>query len=123
MALREAERARIPVHGLSVGFTPAAAEKQVPEPVKAERLAALQALLQQQQRAFNDAAVGSVMPVLFEKPGRHEGQLVGRSPYLQPVHADATPDVIGKILPVHVIGVRANSLTGIITGSLEEAAQ
>ncbi|HXO03421.1 MAG TPA: radical SAM protein, partial [Stellaceae bacterium] len=103
--------------------TPAAAEKQVPEPVKAERLAALQALLQQQQRAFNDAAVGSVMPVLFEKPGRHEGQLVGRSPYLQPVHADATPDVIGKILPVHVIGVRANSLTGIITGSLEEAAQ
>jgi tRNA-2-methylthio-N6-dimethylallyladenosine synthase len=103
--------------------TPAAAEKQVPEPVKAERLAALQALLQQQQRVFNDAAVGSVMPVLFEKPGRHAGQLVGRSPYLQPVHADAAPEFIGKILPVHIIGVRSNSLTGTITGGFEEAAQ
>ena len=69
--------------------TPAAAEAdQVPEPVKTERLAELQALLQQQQRAFNAACVGQVLPVLFEKPGRHEGQLVGRSPYLQAVHAD-----------------------------------
>src|SRR5580704_17625460 len=51
--------------------TPAAAERQVPEPVKAERLAVLQALLQQQQRAFNEAAIGTTMPVLFEKPGRH----------------------------------------------------
>ena len=64
--------------------TPAAsAADQVPEPVKAERLAELQALLQQQQRAFNAACVGRVLPVLFEKPGRHDGQLVGRSPYLQ----------------------------------------
>jgi tRNA-2-methylthio-N6-dimethylallyladenosine synthase len=94
--------------------TPAAAEKRMPEPVLAERLAALQALLQTQQRAFNDASVGSVMPVLFEKPGRHDGQLVGRSPYLQPVHADATGDRIGEILPVRIIGVRSNSLTGVI---------
>jgi tRNA-2-methylthio-N6-dimethylallyladenosine synthase len=101
--------------------TPAAAEKQLPEAVKAERLAALQALLQQQQRAFNDAAVGSTMPVLFEKPGRHEGQLVGRSPYLQPVHADAAPDLIGKILPVQIVGVRSNSLTGAISGGRQEA--
>jgi tRNA-2-methylthio-N6-dimethylallyladenosine synthase len=107
--------------------TPAAAERQVPDPVKAERLAALQALLQQQQRSFNESCVGSVMPVLFEKPGRHEGQLVGRSPYLQPVHADAPLDRIGAILPVRIVGVRSNSLTGIIaaesTAGLEEAAQ
>jgi tRNA-2-methylthio-N6-dimethylallyladenosine synthase len=104
--------------------TPAAAERQVPEPVKTERLARLQALLQQQQRAFNDASVGSVMPVLFEKPGRHAGQLVGRSPYLQPVHADAAPELIGKLLPVHIAGVRSNSLTGIIiAGAGEEAAR
>jgi tRNA-2-methylthio-N6-dimethylallyladenosine synthase len=102
--------------------TPAAAENQVPEPVKAERLAELQALLQRQQRAFNDASVGATMPVLFEKPGRHEGQLIGRSPYLQPVHADTTPDAIGKILLVHIVGVRSNSLTGTV-GGLEEAAQ
>jgi tRNA-2-methylthio-N6-dimethylallyladenosine synthase len=104
--------------------TPAATEDQVPEPVKAERLAELQELLQRQQRAFNDAAIGRTMPVLFEKPGRHEGQLVGRSPYLQPVHADAAPDRVGAILPVHIIGVRSNSLTGVIAGSdLDEAAQ
>jgi tRNA-2-methylthio-N6-dimethylallyladenosine synthase len=102
--------------------TPAAAENQVPEPVKAERLAELQALLQRQQRAFNDASVGATMPVLFEKPGRHEGQLIGRSPYLQPVHANTAPDAIGRILPVQIVGVRSNSLTGMI-GGLEEAAQ
>ena len=103
--------------------TPAAAEPQLPEPVKAERLAELQALLQQQQRAFNVNSIGSVMPVVFEKPGRHEGQLVGRSPYMQPVHADAAAEAIGKILPVQIVGVRSNSLTGITTGGLEEAAQ
>ena len=103
--------------------TPAAAEKQLPEAVKAERLAELQGLLQQQQRAFNDAAVGSTMPVLFEKPGRHEGQLVGRSPYLQPVHADAATDLIGKILPVQIVGVRSNSLTGAISGGRQEAVR
>jgi tRNA-2-methylthio-N6-dimethylallyladenosine synthase len=102
--------------------TPAAAENQVPEPVKAERLAELQALLQRQQRAFNDGSVGATMSVLFEKPGRHEGQLIGRSPYLQPVHADISPDAIGKILLVHIVGVRSNSLTGTV-GGLEEAAQ
>jgi len=104
--------------------TPAAAEKQLAEPVKAARLAELQALLQQQQGAFNAAAVGTVMPVLFEKPGRHEGQLVGRSPYLQPVHADAAAAHIGDILPVHIVGVRGNSLTGAIDdGRGREAAR
>jgi tRNA-2-methylthio-N6-dimethylallyladenosine synthase len=103
--------------------TPAASEKQVPEAVKAERLAELQALLQHQQRAFNAAAVGATMPVLFEKPGRHEGQLVGRSPYLQPVHADAAPEMIGKIVPVKITRALSNSLSGVVAGGLDEAAQ
>jgi tRNA-2-methylthio-N6-dimethylallyladenosine synthase len=103
--------------------TPAAAEQQLPEPLKAERLAALQTLLQQQQRAFNTASVGTTMPVLFEKPGRHAGQLVGRSPYLQPVHADAAPELIGKIAPVRIAGVNANSLAGVIVRNFAEAAQ
>jgi tRNA-2-methylthio-N6-dimethylallyladenosine synthase len=102
--------------------TPASAEKQLPEPVKAERLAVLQSLLRKQQRAFNDAAVGTTMPVLFERPGRHAGQLAGRSPWLHPVHADAGPDRIGAIVPVRIAGVRSNSLTGIV-GGLEAAAQ
>jgi tRNA-2-methylthio-N6-dimethylallyladenosine synthase len=103
--------------------TPAAVEKQLPEPVKAERLAELQALLQRQQRAFNEAAVGTTMPVLFEKPGRHDGQLVGRSPYLQAVHADAAPEAIGRILPVEILRSAANTLAGRIAGKFDEAAQ
>jgi tRNA-2-methylthio-N6-dimethylallyladenosine synthase len=103
--------------------TPAASEKPLPETVKAERLAELQALLQRQQRAFNAASVGRTMPVLFEKPGRHDGQLVGRSPYLQPVHADAAPEMIGKIVPVQIVGAQANSLAGVVVGRLDEAAQ
>jgi tRNA-2-methylthio-N6-dimethylallyladenosine synthase len=95
--------------------TPAAtASDQVPEPLKAERLAVLQALLHDQQRAFNEASVGRVLPVLFEKPGRHEGQLVGRSPYLQSVHADAEIDRIGEILPVTIRAAGPNSLSGIV---------
>src|SRR4051812_19064965 len=95
--------------------TPAAtAADQVPEPVKAERLAQLQALLQQQTRAFNAACVGRVLPVLFEKPGRHDGQLVGRSPYLQAVHADAAPQRIGEIVPVMIRRAEPNSLAGTV---------
>jgi tRNA-2-methylthio-N6-dimethylallyladenosine synthase len=105
--------------------TPAAVEKQLPEPVKAERLAALQALLQEQQRAFNTAAIGQVMPVLFEKPGRHPGQLVGRSPYLQPVHVNLGAERIGEILPVRITDAPANSLLGVVAPErgCEAAAQ
>jgi tRNA-2-methylthio-N6-dimethylallyladenosine synthase len=95
--------------------TPAAAEtNQVPEPVKAERLALLQALLGGQQRAFNESCIGRVLPVLFEKPGRHPGQLVGRSPYLQSVHAEACADLVGEIVPVRIAAVQPNSLAGVI---------
>ena len=95
--------------------TPAAtAADPVPGPVKAERLAALQAVLQRQQRAFNESCVGHVLPVLFEKPGRHPGQLIGRSPYLQSVHAEAAPDRIGEIVPVMIRAVEPNSLAGAI---------
>lgn len=91
--------------------TPAAADPcQVPEPVKAERLAYLQALLQQQQRTFNEACTGAVMPVLFDRVGRHPGQLVGRSPYLQAVHAELPSDRIGKIIPVTIRAALPNSL-------------
>jgi tRNA-2-methylthio-N6-dimethylallyladenosine synthase len=98
--------------------TPAAsAEGQIPEQVKSERLAVLQRLLARQQRDFNEACVGRILPVLFEKPGRHEGQLVGRSPYLQSVHVAAPVDRIGEIVPALIAGVSANSLSG----SLAEA--
>jgi tRNA-2-methylthio-N6-dimethylallyladenosine synthase len=95
--------------------TPAAsAPGQVREDVKTERLAALQALLARQQREFNEACVGRVLPVLFEKPGRHEGQLVGRSPYLQSVHVAAETGLIGRIVPARITGASGNSLSGAV---------
>ena len=92
--------------------TPAAIlAQQVPEDVKAERLERLQALLRRQQEAFNAAMVGRILPVLFERAGRHEGQLVGRSPYLQAVHATA-PGLIGEIADVVIEALHPNSLAG-----------
>jgi len=94
--------------------TPAATvEEQVPEPVKAERLQRLQALLDSQQRDFNSNQVDRTLPVLFEKPGRHPGQLVGRSPYLQPVHAMAPETEIGRMVPVLIERAEPNSLAGV----------
>ena len=92
--------------------TPAAADgEQVPEEVKSERLARLQALLNEQQLAFNQACVGRRFAVLFDRRGRAEGQLVGRSPYLQSVHLDAAPEeLFGQIGEVEIIGGFANSL-------------
>jgi tRNA-2-methylthio-N6-dimethylallyladenosine synthase len=93
--------------------TPASAMPgQVPEEVKDERLQRLQALLTQQQMAFNAAQVGKTLPVLFERKGRHDGQVVGRSPYLQGVHASGPDRLIGRIVPVKITGSSLNSLTG-----------
>jgi tRNA-2-methylthio-N6-dimethylallyladenosine synthase len=93
--------------------TPAAAMPgQVPEEVKEARLARLQALLEEQQRRFNAAQAGRVLPVLFEKAGRHDGQLVGRSPYLQAVHAEAPDRLLGQIVPVRIEAAARNSLAG-----------
>ena len=93
--------------------TPAAAlPGQVDEAVKIERLARLNDLLNQQQTAFNDAQSGRTLPVLFERIGRKPGQVVGRSPYLQPVHITGSPDLIGRIAPVTITHASRGSLTG-----------
>ncbi len=93
--------------------TPAAAmPRQVPDAVKAERLAELQALLREQQRDFNAACIGRELPVLFERQGRHDGQLVGRSPYLQAVHAEAPAAAIGTVAKVRLTALGANSIAG-----------
>jgi tRNA-2-methylthio-N6-dimethylallyladenosine synthase len=93
--------------------TPAAEmDGQVPEQEKAERLARLKALIDRQQAAFNAACAGRSFDVLFEKPGRHPGQLIGRSPYLQAVNVMAPAGLIGAIRKVDIDGVGANSLFG-----------
>ena len=86
-------------------------ETQVPEEVKSERLQRLQALLGEQQMAFNASCAGQKFDLLLEKPGRYPGQLVGRSPYLQPVHVTDTNAAIGDIVPVHIDAIGANSLS------------
>ena len=93
--------------------TPAAEhEAQVSEAEKSARLTELQSLIHAQQTAFNAAQVGRRLPVLVEKPGRESGQMVGRSPYLQAVHIQADPGLIGQIVDTHITGVGTNSLSG-----------
>ena len=97
--------------------TPAASEaQQLPETVKAERLAGLQQLLGEQTVAFNAACVGRTLPVLLERSGRKPGQLVGRSAYMQAVHlsvpAVAQQRLIGALLDVEIEAAHPNSLAG-----------
>ncbi len=96
--------------------------KQVAENEKEARLAELQALLERQRSDFNAAQIGKVLPVLFEKAGRHEGQLIGRSPYLQSVHATAPKSMLGKIAPAKIRDVTPNALAGALISKDEDAA-
>jgi tRNA-2-methylthio-N6-dimethylallyladenosine synthase len=94
------------------GTPGAAMPKQIAEEVKRERLARLQAVLDESQARFNRSCEGRVMPVLFEKPGTKAGQAVGRSPYLQPVHVAGAAARIGEIHDVRIAAVLPNSLKG-----------
>ncbi len=97
--------------------TPAAeAADAVDEAAKSERLAELQALLLRQQTAFNAACLGRTLPVLLEKPGRHPGQLVGKSPYLQAVSVVGLNEGIGSVVDVMIDTVLSNSLSGVPAG-------
>jgi len=97
--------------------TPAATRAaQVEDDVASARLHALQALILAQQTAFNRATIGRTLAVLVEKPGRHPGQVTGKSPYLQPVHFDASPALVGDIVAVRIEGQIANSLSGRLIG-------
>jgi len=103
--------------------TPAAAlPGQVPEPAKEERLARLQDLLNEHQSAFNAAQTGRTLPVLFERAGRKPGQVVGRSPYLQPVHIEGPESLIGTIAPVHITQATRGSLTGRLAPEMAQDA-
>ena len=99
--------------------TPAAdMPNQIPEAVKSERLQRLQAAINRHQAAFNAQCRDRTFDVLFEKSGRYPGQIVGRSPYLQPVQVMGPTTTIGHIAAVRVTEIGANSLFG----ALEESA-
>jgi tRNA-2-methylthio-N6-dimethylallyladenosine synthase len=88
---------------------------QISEAVKSARLLRLQEVLESHQARFNTACIGKILPVLFEKLGRRAGQLVGRSPYLQAVHAEAREALLGRVVPVEISAAGANSLSGVIS--------
>jgi tRNA-2-methylthio-N6-dimethylallyladenosine synthase len=91
--------------------TPAAdIEAQVPDNVMAERLARLQAQLETDRQAFNRATLGRTLDLLIEKPGRHAGQLAGKSPYLQAIQVEGADAQVGEIIPVRITRIGSNSL-------------
>ena len=93
--------------------TPAAAlENQVDEIVKSERLTRLQNELNAQQLAYNKSCIGRTLDVLLDRQGRHPGQMVGRSPYMQPVHVTAPEEHFGTIVTLRIESGQANSLAG-----------
>ncbi|MCO4842964.1 MAG: tRNA (N6-isopentenyl adenosine(37)-C2)-methylthiotransferase MiaB [Yoonia sp.] len=92
--------------------TPAAEKPQLPDDVMDERLQRLQALLTEQQRDIQRSMVGREVDVLFEKKGRTEGQMIGKSQYLHATYADAPMDVLGQVRRVRITQSGTNSLGG-----------
>ena len=103
--------------------TPAAGmRKQVAAAVAAARLAELQALLDAQAAEFNRRSVGLTVPVLLERPGRHAGQLVGRTPWLQAVHVAAPGLTLGTVVDLRLVADHAHSLAGRLPAQPEEVS-
>jgi len=101
--------------------TPAAEmPDQIADEVKSQRLYRLQAAIDRSAAAFNARCVGHTFGVLFEKPGRYPGQIVGRSPYLQPVQVMGPKTLIGRIAAVRVTEASANSLFGVLAADAGE---
>lgn len=101
------------------GTTGAKMSGMLPEKVKSERLQELQEVLNKQQFEYNKKFVGKTVPVLFEKEGQKEGQILGKTPYLQSLHVNAPSRLIGEIIDVKVTDAYANSLSGkVITSEI-----
>ena len=94
--------------------TPAAERAQVDDAEASERLQRLQALLSHQQRELQDAMVGRTVGVLFEKPGRLDGQLVGKSDHLHAVYVPADASLLGRVAQVKIVESNTNSLGGVL---------
>ena len=86
-----------------------------------ERLVRLQELIDSQQSAFNRAAIGTTVDVLFERTARNPGQIVGRTAYLQPAHVMASTELIGQVLPVTIASLERYSLLGELAAARQPA--
>ena len=92
--------------------TPAYDRPEVDGAVADERLQELQALLTKQQKAVQEGMVGRILGVLFEKPGRQAGQMIGKSDYLHSVFVEAPRAQVGDLVPVRIVESATNSLHG-----------
>lgn len=95
-------------HGTPAALMP----NQIEEKIKKERLEVLQELLFSYQNKFNQSCIGKTMPVLFEHSGRHAGQLIGRTPYMQNLHAELDKKSLNKIINIKITDATTNSLSG-----------
>ena len=91
-------------------------DNQVDEATKHDRLKRLQSLVEAQRMQFNQSMRGQKMEVLLERRGRYAGQIVGKSPYMQPVQVDADVSFIGQVVQVEIVDISTNSLFGRIFG-------
>ncbi len=94
--------------------TPAAELEEIDEGIKSRRLSTLQALLTEHQKCFQNSMIGKQYPVLIEKEGKEAGQIIGRSPYLQPVFLNGSSSLLRKIVSVEIKSQRTNSLEGML---------
>lgn len=94
------------------GTSAATMKNQIDDEIKTKRLAQLQDLLNTQQRQFNLNSIGRTLDILFERKGREDGQLIGKSPYLQPIYVDAPAELIGQIVPVYIESLGNFALKG-----------
>ena len=94
----------------------------VPDHIASDRLKRFQALINEQQAAFNKTCEGKTLPILFDRKGKKEGQLSGRSPFFQSVYVQGNERLIGNIINVKITNAFDNSLTGEIEIYDDEAA-
>ncbi len=93
--------------------TPAAVKDQVPEEIKSARLSILQAEVVKQQLKCNQSFVGKTIPVLFDRDGKYDGQIIGKTPYMQSVHTiNESNHLYGKIVDVKILNALPSSLSG-----------
>jgi tRNA-2-methylthio-N6-dimethylallyladenosine synthase len=98
-------------------------DEQIAEELKSERLHRLQELLDRQRQEFNRALIGRAFGVLFDKPGRLQGQIAGRAPYLLPVQVMGPSQLIGKVAGVRITDVGSNSLFGELVASPQDYSE
>lgn len=103
--------------------TPAAeAKNQIEENIKSERILELQSVINDEQKKFNDRFIGRSLKILLDRPGKREGQAIGKSEYMQSVHVDNASDLLGQIIEVTITNSLQNSLAGSLINKNVKAA-